>query len=85
MNDIKRVKLLGDYIIAETLGKGTFSKVKLGVNRITKEKVAIKIIEKQNIKEKDDRERVKREIEILNNIKHLNVIKIESVIIIYLG
>ena len=85
MNDTKRVKLLGDYFIAETLGKGTFSKVKLGVNRITKDKVAIKIIEKHNIKEKDDLERVKREIEILNNIKHLNVIKIESVIIIYIG
>jgi serine/threonine protein kinase len=72
---------LGDYIISETIGKGTFSKVKLGMNKTTKEKVAIKIIEKANIKEKDDLERVKREIEILNNIKHSNVIKIYTVFI----
>jgi len=68
------------YIISDTIGKGTFSKVKLGINKTTKEKVAIKIIEKGNIKEKDDFERVKREIEILNNIKHSNVIKIYTVI-----
>lgn len=74
-----RLKFLGDYVISETIGKGTFSKVKLGINKKTKEKVAIKIIEKANIKEKDDLERVKREIEILNNIKHSNVIKIYSV------
>jgi serine/threonine protein kinase len=75
-----RLKILGDYIISDTIGKGTFSKVKLGINKTTKEKVAIKIIEKGNIKEKDDFERVKREIEILNNIKHSNVIKIYTVI-----
>jgi serine/threonine protein kinase len=74
-----RLKILGDYIISDTIGKGTFSKVKLGIKKSTKEKVAIKIIEKSNIKEKDDLERVKREIEILNNIKHSNVIKIFTV------
>jgi serine/threonine protein kinase len=74
-----RLKILGDYIISDTIGKGTFSKVKLGINKTTKEKVAIKIIEKANIKEKDDLERVKREIEILNNIKHSNIIKINTV------
>ncbi len=31
--------ILGDYIIGETLGKGTFGKVKLGIHKITGEKV----------------------------------------------
>ena len=30
------------YSIKETIGKGTFSKVKLGINKSTGEKVAIK-------------------------------------------
>jgi serine/threonine protein kinase len=79
------LKILGDYVISNTIGKGTFSKVKLGVNKLTKERVAIKIIEKANIKEKDDLERVKREIEILNNIRHSNVIKIYTVLFANIG
>ena len=42
MNDF-----LSDYNIKETIGKGTFSIVKLGINKKTKEKVAIKILKKK--------------------------------------
>ena len=31
--------ILGDFIIGETIGKGTFGKVKLGIHKITGEKV----------------------------------------------
>ena len=37
--------VLSNYEIKGILGKGTFSKVKLGINKITNEKVAIKMIE----------------------------------------
>ena len=47
-------KTLGDYIIKQTIGKGTFSKVKLGINKTTNQKVAIKILEKCKIVEKED-------------------------------
>ena len=33
-------ELLNDYIIDKTLGKGNFGKVKLGIHKITKEKVS---------------------------------------------
>ena len=36
------LNIIGDYYLKETIGKGTFSKVKLGINKNTKEKVAIK-------------------------------------------
>ena len=36
--------ILKDFIIGETLGKGTFGKVKLGRHKITGEKVNINII-----------------------------------------
>ena len=43
-------KNLGDYIIQTTISEGTFGKVKLGIHKITKEAVAIKILEKSKIK-----------------------------------
>ena len=68
------------YETKETLGKGTFSIVKLGINKKTKEKVAIKILEKRKIKNKDDSERVEREIEILKNTNNINIIKTNEII-----
>ena len=38
--------IIDEYEIGETLGTGHFSKVKLGTNKKTGEKVAIKIINK---------------------------------------
>ena len=67
------------YEIIETIGNGTFSIVKLGIDRETKEKVAIKIIEKNKIINSDDIERVEREIEILKNFNNLNIIKIYDI------
>ena len=69
-----------DYIIKETIGKGTFSKVKLGKNKITGEKVAIKILDKSKILEKEDLDRIIREISILTKLDHENVIKIFQII-----
>lgn len=69
-------KTLGDYIIKQTIGKGTFSKVKLGINKTTNQKVAIKILEKCKIVEKDDLERIVREMSIITELNHQNVIKV---------
>ena len=66
----------GDYMIKETIGKGTFSKVKLGINKITGEKVAIKILDKTKILEKEDLDRIIREMSILSKMDHENVIKV---------
>ena len=74
-NKIGPLKTIDDYIIKETIGKGTFSTVKLGENIKTKQKVAIKILNKEKIKEEEDLERIKREIKILSMMDHPNVIK----------
>ena len=68
-------KIIDDYLIKETLGKGTFSTVKLGVHIKTNQKVAIKILNKQKIKAKEDLIRIKREIKILSMMDHPNIIK----------
>ena len=70
---------IGNYKIEEVIGEGTFSKVKLGINRITKEKVAIKILEKSKIIEKDDLERIFREMKIIKQLNHQNIVKVYEI------
>jgi len=56
------------------LGSGAFSVVKLGIDRSTDEKVAIKVIEKKNVSEKFMKN-LGREIEIMIKVDHPNVVK----------
>ena len=73
------LKILSEYDIKQTIGKGTFSIVKLGIKKSTQEKVAIKILEKSKIINKEDLQRVKREITLLKNFSHRNIIKIYDI------
>ena len=75
IKEIEKNKIIDDYIIKDTIGKGTFSTVKLGEHIKTKQKVAIKILNKDKIKENEDLLRVKREIKILSMMDHPNIIK----------
>jgi len=65
---------LFSFLIGRSLGQGTFGKVRLGTHLITGEKVAIKILEKDKIKDESDVQRVTREIHILKIVRHPNVI-----------
>ena len=69
------IKIIDDYLIKDTIGKGTFSTVKLGEHIKTKQKVAIKILNKEKIKAKEDSIRIKREFKILSMMDHPNIIK----------
>ena len=77
---IEEKDLLSEYNIMGIIGKGTFSIVKLGENKLTKEKVAIKILEKRRIKSKEEFIRINREIEMLKSLNHPNVIKIHKIL-----
>jgi serine/threonine protein kinase len=68
------------YAIGKTIGEGTFGKVKLGIDLITKQNVAIKILLKSRIVDKSDRERVAREIKILKMVYHPNIIQLYEII-----
>ena len=72
--------MLAHYSIGRTIGKGTFGKVKLGTHTLTGEKVAVKILEKEKIKDTSDVERVSREIKILKLVRHPNVISLYEII-----
>lgn len=45
------MKVVGNYNLGKTIGEGTFGMVKLGTHTLTGELVAIKILEKEKIKE----------------------------------
>ena len=71
--------LIGDYIVKHTIGKGTFSRVKLGINKNSGEKVAIKILDKTKIVEKEDLERIIREMKMLAELDNEHVIKVYQI------
>ena len=80
ITDGKYKNPLASYDIDKELGKGTFGEVKLGIHRITNEKVAIKVLEKDKIVDEADKERVTREIHILKLIRHPNIIQLYEII-----
>ncbi|CAL8325603.1 unnamed protein product [Merluccius merluccius] len=63
------------YEVMETLGKGTYGKVKKAVERTTQNVVAIKSIRKERITEDLDRVHIQREIEITASLRHSNIIR----------
>ena len=72
--------VLRNYKFIKTIGEGTFGKVKLSIHLLTNEYVAIKILEKSKITDKDDLERIEKEIKYLKLFDHPNIIQIYEVI-----
>ena len=70
---IEYSKMIGNYILFDQIGMGTFSKVTRAVHLLTEQVVAVKILEKEKIEDDVDVERIVREIEILKNISHPNI------------
>ena len=66
--------IICDFIIKETLGKGSFGVVKSAINTQTGEKVAIKILNEAKIPYEYKINSL-REIEIMKNLKHPNIIR----------
>ncbi|KAE8609789.1 hypothetical protein XENTR_v10011911 [Xenopus tropicalis] len=74
-----RVKI-GHYILGDTLGVGTFGKVKMGEHQLTGHKVAVKILNRQKIRNLDVVGKIKREIQNLKLFRHPHIIKLYQVI-----
>jgi len=71
---------IGHYVLGETLGIGTFGKVKVGFHQITNHKVAVKILNRQKIKSLDVVGKIRREIQNLKLFRHPHIIKLYQVI-----
>ncbi|KAJ3699497.1 hypothetical protein LUZ61_003202 [Rhynchospora tenuis] len=72
--------LVKSYKLGKTLGIGSFGKVKLAEHILTGLRVAIKIIDRRQMKSMEMEEKVKREIKILRLFIHPHVIRLYEVI-----
>lgn len=61
------------------IGKGTFAVVYKAKHIATDQLVAIKVLDKKKIEEEKDKERVKKEIQILWMLKHPNIIQLYEI------
>ena len=78
--DSNKKDKLSKYEIGQELGKGAYAKVKLAINKITKEKFAIKIYEKEKLNSNSKKSCVLKEIQILRKLNHKNIAKLIEVI-----
>ena len=78
-------KLINQYEILEELGRGEHGKVKLGRHVNTKQKVAIKIVQRYSKRRRlgklgNPEDKVKKEVAILKKARHPNVVSLLEVI-----
>jgi len=73
-------KSFGKYMILHTIGKGEFGKVKLAYDPQRDLEVAIKFIKRSNITSAQKQAKLEREINILQNLNHPNIVHLYDVI-----
>lgn len=77
----ERNVLFGKYEMGRFLGKGTFAKVYYGKEIDTGESVAIKVINKEQVRKKEGMmEQIKREISVMRLVRHPNVVELKEVL-----
>lgn len=75
-----KYKKVGNYEIYETLGRGTFSKVKRAFNFKTNQNVAIKIVKIDLLKKEGMEKQIRREILALKKLVHPNIVALREVL-----
>jgi MAP/microtubule affinity-regulating kinase len=75
-----QLRMIGNYCVERTIGKGQFGKVKLAYHKkIPDMKVAIKIINKTKLDE-DTLKMIQREVHIMKLLQHQNIIRLYEVL-----
>jgi serine/threonine protein kinase len=67
------------YRVGEVLGSGGFGEVRIGTNRFSGQKVALKFVRKKDIVSVDMANRVSMEIQSLMTLSHPNIRKLHTV------
>ncbi|KAL8158796.1 hypothetical protein V2J09_000333 [Rumex salicifolius] len=71
---------IGKYQLSQTIGEGTFAKVKRARNVINDQQVAIKIIDKNMVLQNKLMYQVQREIRTMKLLNHPNIVRIHEVL-----
>ncbi|KAJ3021610.1 MAP microtubule affinity-regulating kinase 1 [Thoreauomyces humboldtii] len=70
---------IGNYDYVRSIGEGSFAKVKMAVHRLTGEKVAIKIIDKDALPDTYSLTHLHREAQIMRMLDHPNIVQLIEV------
>jgi len=79
LKEVTLGKRIGHYRLKGNLGTGNFSVVKLGMHILTKEKVAVKMLDKGKLDHKTQK-LLSREIEAMEEVHHPNILRLYEVI-----
>lgn len=71
-------QLRDHYEVKELIGEGAYGQVRKVTHRLTGENRAIKIISKKTIKNEEDRVNILREMDVLKNLDHPNILKLHE-------
>jgi len=74
-NDVIQI---GNWLVAETIGKGASGEVRKAIHQDTKVEAAIKIVHKKDL-DAVEVERAKREAEIMKQLEHPHIVKLYDV------
>jgi len=70
---------LDDFVIGRRLGRGKFGKVYLAVDKDNFLPVAIKVIQKKKLRDTNLEHQLRREVEIMSNLRHPNILRLYTV------
>ncbi|XP_064476791.1 serine/threonine-protein kinase STK11-like isoform X2 [Ornithodoros turicata] len=80
-NKKKKAKMIGKYIMGDVLGEGSYGKVKEILDSETLSRRAVKILKKRKLRKIPNGEQnVQREMKLLRQLDHKNVIKLVDVL-----
>ena len=71
---------LDDYIIGKQIGQGAYAVVRIGLHKPTNRKVAMKIYKKYKLEEPNRRKSVKREIKLMEKMRHQHIVQLYEII-----
>ena len=69
-----------NYMVGKVVGEGAYASVRVAIYKPTNKKIAIKVYEKNKIKEIQRKKAVRREIKIMQNLNHPNAVHILDVV-----
>ncbi|KAK1861514.1 hypothetical protein I4F81_004098 [Pyropia yezoensis] len=71
---------VGKYILLDTVGEGSFGKVKLGLHEDTGVRYAVKIMAKSRISTAELTIQVRREVAVMKALRHKNIVRLYEVL-----
>ena len=74
--ELKSEETIKNYEVYGELGKGAYGTVRMGIDKRTGEKIAIKVYEKKRLDEPNKIKNLEREINILTKLNHPTIAKL---------